>query len=112
MTLLKSYSFRRILHGLGMYLALVLAFSVVFQQVADRSLRAQAEEEVNLILHNAGVLDPQTYQDLKAETEAAKNQQYHLGLHPGFPQVLLRSDLPLGDSAGAGVQLGAEGLRQ
>lgn len=61
-----------------MYLLLVLAFALVFGQVAEKSLRAQADEEVFQLLRNAGPLNAADYKSLRLSTEQAKIRQYHL----------------------------------
>jgi peptide/nickel transport system permease protein len=73
-----------------MYLALMLAFSVVFNQTAETSLRAQADEETTLVLRNAGSISTADYQSLKATTEKAKALQYHLD-DPWLTRVLWRT---------------------
>lgn len=74
----RSFAFRRVVHGLGMYVALVVAITLVFQQVADQGLRAQAEEEVLQTLKSAGPMDSEAYTALRTQTLAAKTAQYHL----------------------------------
>ena len=74
MQFLNSFAVRRSLHGLGMYIALVLALSIVFNQVAEKSLRTNVDEEVVHILRMAGNLDPQSYGALQAETRPCSSQ--------------------------------------
>lgn len=81
------FAVRRVIHGVGMYLALVLAITMAFQQVADQSLRAQADEEVLQILKSAGSLDAQSYTALREQTMLAKAAQYHLD-EPWVARVL------------------------
>lgn len=78
MRIVQSFVARRVLHGLGMYVALLFAFSLVFHQVAEKALRAQADEEVSALLRNAGPQDTVTYQNLRDEALRTKALQYHL----------------------------------
>ncbi|MEI6877131.1 MAG: ABC transporter permease [Spirochaetota bacterium] len=78
MDFLSSFAVRRILHGLAMYLALVLSFSAIFNQVAEKSLRAQVDEELTQLLRSAGTLDQEAYDALRAETRRELHSRYHL----------------------------------
>ncbi len=73
-----AYAARRVLHGLVMYLVMALAYSLVFNGIAEKSLRAQAEEDVARIMRGAVNLDAAGYQSLMEETRRAKLRQYHL----------------------------------
>jgi peptide/nickel transport system permease protein len=75
---LRSYAAKRILHGLAMYLVMALAYSLVFNGIAEKSLRAQADEEVAQLMRGSGSLDAADYQRLLEEAKRAKIRQYHL----------------------------------
>ncbi len=76
--LLAYYPLRRVLHGLAMYVLLVLALSVVFNQVAEKSLRSQVDEEVVRVLRLSGNLEPAAFDALKASTYGELKSRYHL----------------------------------
>jgi len=42
----RTFAAKRLFHGLVMYLVMALAYSLVFNGIAEKSLRAQADEEV------------------------------------------------------------------
>ncbi len=87
MTGFKAYAVRRLVHALGMGLALVLAFSLLFHQVAEQGLRVQLDEEVSALMRAAGPLDTDAYTTLREATVAAKVTQYHLD-EPWWGRVL------------------------
>jgi len=98
-----SYTFRRVLQGLAMYVALVLALSAVFNQVAERSLRARIEEDVVQVLRSAGDLEPEAFDELRIATFGDLTRRNHLD-DPWLSRVLWRSadilSFRFGQSAG------------
>ena len=85
-----SLAARRIGHGLVMYLLMCLAYSIVFNGVADNALRARIEEEVVLSLRAAGNLAPADYDALRSQLRASKIRQYRLD-EPLVSRVLWRA---------------------
>ena len=79
MTVFRSHTIRRIFHGLAMYIVMAVTYSLVFNGVAEKSLRAQMDEEVALLMRESGNLDSADYQRLLSATRGAKLRQYHLG---------------------------------
>ena len=75
---LGYYPVRRVLHGIAMYVALVLTLSAVFNQVADKSLRARIEEETVQVLRSAGNLDPAAFDELRVATFTTLTRRNHL----------------------------------
>lgn len=90
MTAFPSLAARRIAHGLVMYLLMCLAYSAVFNSVADQALRGRVEEEVAASLRGAGNLAPEDYERLGAELRRAKTGQYRLD-EPLASRILLRA---------------------
>lgn len=86
----RSYAIRRFLHGFAMYLVMALAYSLVFNGIAEKSLKARMDEEVAQLMRAAGNLGPADYGKLLEETRGAKARQYHLGEGWGF-RVLWRT---------------------
>ena len=74
----NAYAAKRIAHGLAMYIVMALAYSLVFNGIAEKSLRAQADEEVAQTMRGSGNLGSADYQRLLDETRLAKLRQYHL----------------------------------
>jgi len=62
-----------------MYLVMALAYSLVFNGIAERNLRAQMDEELAQAMRGAGSLGAADYQRLLDETRSAKLRRYHLG---------------------------------
>jgi len=87
MKLGSSFALRRILHGLVMYLALVLTLSAVFNKVADASLRSLVEEETVQDLRAAGSLGAADFEALRTETLRAALSRHHLD-DPWIARVL------------------------
>ena len=73
-----------------MYMLLIICFSAVFNGVADRSLRAQIDEEAIQILRTSGNMDSQAYEQLRLETRRGLIVRYHLE-EPWFSRVLWRA---------------------
>ncbi len=73
-----SLALRRVGHGLAMYFLMSLAYSIVFNGVADSALRARVDEEVAIALRSSGNLATIDYERLREETRAAKLRQYRL----------------------------------
>ncbi len=69
---------RRVAHGVAMYLLMCLAYSVVFNRVADGALRARIDDEVALALRQSTNLGPSDYANLRAAITEAKTRQYRL----------------------------------
>lgn len=84
MVALRSFAIKRILHGLAMYFVMAVAYSLVFNGIAEKNLRALADEEVVSLMRGTGNLDSADYQKLFIETQSAKIRQYHLGEAWGF----------------------------
>ena len=74
----RTFAAKRLFHGLVMYLVMALAYSLVFNGIAEKSLRAQADEEVARRMRGAGSLDAADYQRLLDAAKLAKQRQYHL----------------------------------
>jgi peptide/nickel transport system permease protein len=90
MEVLPAYAARRISHGLLMYLVMAFAYSLVFNGIAEKNLRAQADEEAVQVLRAAGSLDAADYRRLLEDTELAKLRRYHLD-EPWVSRVLWRT---------------------
>ncbi len=73
-----------------MYVLLVLVMSVVFNTVAERSLRARIEEEVVQVLRSSGDLSPSDFDELRTSTFAALTRRGHLD-EPWPARVLWRA---------------------
>lgn len=73
-----------------MYILLVLSFSALFSQVAERTLRAQLDEEITAILRSAGNLDPESYDSLRQTTRRDLIARDHLN-EPWPSRVLWRT---------------------
>jgi peptide/nickel transport system permease protein len=85
--LLGSFPVRRLFHGLVMYVALVLAMSAIFNQVAEKSLRARIEEEVVQVLRSSGNLEGADFDALRASTFGELSRRHHLD-EPWLARVL------------------------
>jgi peptide/nickel transport system permease protein len=73
-----KFALRRIGYGILVYVAMIFIFSTLFNSVADRTARAQIDEEV---AQEAGRLKDLSEEQLKAAIAArreAKLRQYHL----------------------------------
>lgn len=73
-----SLAARRVAHGIAMYLLMCLAYSIVFNGVADGALRARIDEEVALALRQANSLGPSDYANLRTALTEARMRQYRL----------------------------------
>ncbi|OHE62142.1 MAG: hypothetical protein A2Z99_10725 [Treponema sp. GWB1_62_6] len=73
-----------------MYLVLVLAFSAVFNQVAEKSLRVQVDEEVVGILRSSGNLDQEAFETLRSSMLRERISRHHLD-EPWISRVLWRT---------------------
>jgi len=85
-----SLAANRIAHGVVMYLLMCLAYSIVFNGVADNALRARVDEEVGMALKSAGNLSPADYDRLRDGLRAAKIREFRLD-EPLASRVLLRA---------------------
>ena len=86
----ESYAARRIFHGLVMYLVMALAYSLVFNGIADTSLRSQVDEDVAQAVRASTGLDAASLGHLEEATRAQKLRQYHLD-EPWVQRVLWRT---------------------
>ncbi len=78
MNFFRSYLFRRIYHGVLMYVLLMLALSALFNGVADSGARARIDEDLVRILRSAGDMEPEAYQALRERTKADLIAREHL----------------------------------
>jgi peptide/nickel transport system permease protein len=73
-----------------MYLVMALAYSLVFNGIAETGLRAQADDEAVQVLRAAGPLGPADAQKVLADAKREKARQYHLD-EPWTTRVLWRT---------------------
>lgn len=73
-----------------MYLLLCLAYSIVFNGVADQALRARVDEEVAMALRDAGSLSPADFQSVSQGIRDAKIRQFRLD-EPLVSRVIWRA---------------------
>jgi peptide/nickel transport system permease protein len=78
MAAFRAFAGKRLFHGLVMYFVMALAYSLVFNGIAEKSLRAQADEEVAQLMRASGNLDAADYRRLLDAAKLAKLRQYHL----------------------------------
>jgi peptide/nickel transport system permease protein len=86
----ESYAARRIFHGLIMYLVMALAYSLVFNGIAEKSLRSQVDEDVAQAVRGSTGLEPAALTRLEEATRAQKLRQYHLD-EPWMQRVFWRT---------------------
>jgi len=73
-----AYVVRRILYGLLMYVVMVFVFSALFNNVADRTLRSQIEEQIQQEASRLKGVTEGQLANVIAEKRRSKLAQYHL----------------------------------
>jgi peptide/nickel transport system permease protein len=89
----RSNAIKRVFHGLLMYLVMAFAYSLVFNGIAEKNLRAQVDEDVVQLLRGMENLNAEDFQRLQADTRLVKIRQYHLDEPWGFRVIWRTLDI-------------------
>jgi peptide/nickel transport system permease protein len=74
----RRYILKRILYGILMYVVMVFVYSALFNNVADRTLRAQIDEQVQQEARRQTNLTPEKLRNFMEQRRVSKENQYHL----------------------------------
>ena len=101
-----AYVVRRTLTGLLMYVVMVFVYSALFNDVADRTLRSQVEEQVQQEVSRLKGVTPAQLQAVIAEKRRDRLAGYHLD-EPLAPRIFWRALRTLAFDFGNAVTLKA-----
>jgi peptide/nickel transport system permease protein len=74
----SNYILKRVLYGLLMYVIMVFVYSALFNNVADRTLRSQIEEQINQEATRQRNLSEEQLHNWLEQRRESKLHQYHL----------------------------------
>jgi peptide/nickel transport system permease protein len=74
----RVYVLKRVLYGILMYIIMVFVYSTLFNNVADKVIRAQIEEQINQEVTRLRNITEEQLHNIIAEKRQVKYDQYHL----------------------------------
>jgi peptide/nickel transport system permease protein len=74
----RNYVIKRALYTFLMYVVMVTTFSILFNNVAEQTMRANIEEQVQLEMRNIKNVEPEALAKLRQDKILAKVHQNHL----------------------------------
>lgn len=86
----RLYVLKRVLYGILMYIVMVFVYSTLFNNVADRTMRAFIEEQINQEVTRLRNVTEEQLHNIIAEKRRAKYRQYHLN-EPLLSRIFWRS---------------------
>jgi peptide/nickel transport system permease protein len=86
----RVYVLKRILYGILMYIIMVFIYSTLFNNVADKTIRSQIEEQINQEVTRLRNLTEDQLHSIIAQKRQAKYVQYHLN-EPLVSRIFWRS---------------------
>jgi len=95
----RKYVFKRALYGIMMYIVMIFIYSALFNSVADKTMRAQIDEQIAQEMTRYRNLNPEQLHNLVEERRIAKYDQYHLN-EPLMSRILWRTVRTLGFNYG------------
>lgn len=86
----RNYVLKRLFFGVVMYVVMVFTFSLIFNSVAETTLRSQIEEQLTQDVRKLTNMSPEAMKNIVEQRRQAKYQQYHLD-EPYFFRVVWRT---------------------